>query len=132
MSRRRGALLLSVLTAMVFPALAVARVAVHGSARHAIIKAAVNPPSSEYACYNAFVASRGAPWAIETAPDSDVHKSACREVQPGGFTILHFAHHRWRAVGAGDEVSCPFGSYPHQPTIPGRILKQLTGHYCVQ
>jgi hypothetical protein len=117
---------------MVFPALAVARVAVRGSLRHAIIKAAVSPPPSQYPCYDAFLASRGAAWAIETAPALDAHTFACREVQPGGFTILRFADHRWRAVSAGDEVRCPFVSYPHQPTIPGQVLKQLTGHYCAQ
>jgi hypothetical protein len=115
------------------PALATAKVPAPGDTRALLIRAIFGANShGATGCFTTFLASPHSTWAIAAAPSSDGHKPECAQIQPGGFTILHYNNQRWHTVSAGDEVMCPFGSDPEQPIIPSGVLWQLTGTECVQ
>ena len=127
----RKLIILTVIALLAIPALALAKVPVHGSTKVAIAKAA-GFPAAQVNCVDAYLAGKRSHWAIQTTPVSDIHKTGCQDLQPGDFAILLSTKGRWHVVTEADEVVCPFQSRPHEPTIPGKVLKQLTDHYCPQ
>lgn len=129
---KRITILSAVVALLPIPAAAAAYgVPATGSTRAKVIRA-VGFPAQQAVCLSVRLDGANRSWAIQTTPDSDVHKRACQDVQPGGFAILHYSRGRWHVVTEADEVACPMLSRPGEPGIPAGVLKALTGKSCNQ